>query len=382
MLDMSSNDNIHIGIIGSGRMGTDIARYLSEYEVRITWVCQGEGERVRCAGDYDKKLGRLHRNGLIDDAQLRERKSGIVITDDQGALSGCDIVIEAIHENAADKARLFMGVTPFLQDSAVLATNTSSIKPSLLISDDAVKQRFAGLHFFYPVKLKNLVELITTEYTSEKTIAVLRDFLSLIDKFHLEMPEEEGFVMNRLFLDFQAQAFRFHHDDGIPMSTLDEIIIQNIFPVGVFEFFDTVGIDTMQQSVINYTEDLAGRDFYKPMIDSLELLLSRGRLGRKSGAGFYEYPAGRKKAPVLGEDTKKHVITLLRCLYINAAFRALEKNIWSRDDLEFAVREYMGIDRGPFATAEEIGKAEIKSVLSRYFSITGFEAYRPSALLC
>lgn len=378
---MPLSTDIGIGIIGSGLMGTDIFHYLSDYGFHLVWVCVDEDERGRVQSDYTRKTGRLLRNGIIDEEGLRQKKSRVTITSSIGDLKDCGIVIEAIQENAADKARLFIELGQVLGKDAVAVTNTSSIKPSLLVADGPLQKRFAGLHFFYPVKMKNIVELIVTDHTGEDTKTVLRDFTDSINRFRLEMHDDEAFMLNRLFLDFQAQVFRFRHDEGLDIKVLDAIVKRSIFPVGVFEFFDTVGIDVMRQSIINYTEAMAGRDFHGPMIESLERLLREKKIGRKSGAGFYTYPVAGSPAAMPGADVQDRIAGLLQGLYINSAFRALEKKLWSPMDLEYAVKEYMGTDKGPFTLADETGRDAIKALLQRYYADTGFEAYRPSILL-
>jgi 3-hydroxyacyl-CoA dehydrogenase len=378
---MSPPADIRIGIIGSGLMGTDIFYYLSERGFSLVWVCVDEDERRRLHSVYTRKAERMYRNGLINEEGLRHKKEQVLISSSIDDLKDCGIVIEAIHENAADKAKIFMELGPVLGKNAVAVTNTSSIKPSLIVGNAGIEERFAGLHFFYPVKIKNIVELVVTDQTSDYTKITLRNFTDSIKRFRLEMHEDEAFILNRLFLDFQAQAFRFHHDEGFEVKILDAIVKKYIFPVGVFEFFDIVGIDVMRQSIINYTETMAGKDFYSPMIECLDALIGLKKLGRKSGAGFYAYPIAVPAAAMPGDDVQERIASLLRDMYINSAFRALEKNIWCRSDLEFAVKEYMGIDKGPFTLAGEIGQDAIKEQLHRYYADTGFDAYRPSKLL-
>ncbi len=381
MINMSTPSNIKTGVIGSGLMGTDILYYLSDFDFNLVWICLGEEEQSRIQSAYSRKAERLFRNGLIDEKGLHHKKDQVLISSSIRDLHDCGIIIESIQENAADKARLFIDLAKVLAKDAVVVTNTSSIKPSLLIRDEEMKKHFAGLHFFYPVKMKNIVELIVTDFTDEKTITVLRNFISAMDRFHLEMHEDEAFILNRLFLDFQAQAFRLHHDDGLDMKAIDAIIKKNMFPVGVFEFFDLVGIDIMRQSIINYIDTMAGRDFYMPLIDCFDELISQKKIGRKSGAGFYNYPDNDPGVSLPDDGARTEIVALLQSMYINSVFRAFEKNIWSRVNLEFAVKEYMGVEKGPFTLADEMGHAAIKELLQHYYNKTGFDAYRPSLLL-
>ncbi|MBP7735850.1 MAG: 3-hydroxyacyl-CoA dehydrogenase family protein [Spirochaetes bacterium] len=378
---MKAAENRTIGVIGSGRMGTDIAYFLNELNFNLVWICIDEEEKFRLNKSFKIKTDRLSRNGIISHDELRKRTDAMVISCSLRDISSCDIIIEAIDENAAAKVKLYTALEPFARDKAIVVTNTSSFRPSSLVREGMLKHRFAGLHFFFPVKMKKIVELITTEYTDDVSIAELRDFISVMGKFCLEMPENEGFVLNRLFLDCQAQAVRLHRDGNIDMRAIDAIVKGSIFPRGVFEFFDDVGIDVMRQSVINYTSQLNNRDFYNPLLDFLADLLSRNRLGRKSGSGCYDYPVDIASLDLPGEKNKEEIISLLRAIYINSVFKVLEKKIWSVDDMEFAVKEYMDMEEGPLALAEKIGHGAIREILKRHYDTTGFEAHRPSSLL-
>jgi 3-hydroxyacyl-CoA dehydrogenase len=378
---MTSTEKRTIGVIGSGHMGSEIAYFLHDLNFNLVWICIDEEERHRLVALFDRKIDRLLRNGAIDQDEIIQKKHAMKISCSLRDISSCDIIIEAIDENATAKTKLFTALEPFLGASARVVTNTSSITPSRLVGNGALRYRFAGLHFFSPVKMKNIVELIITEYTDNNTIATLRDFISAIGKSRLEMPEEESFVLNRLFLDIQAQAVRLHRDNKIDIKVIDHIIKESIFPRGVFEFFDDVGIDVMCQSVINYTAPIHDRTFYDPLLDFLADLLSRNRLGRKSGSGCYNYPANGDTVALPGKQIQEEITTLLQAIYINSVFKVLEKKIWSRDDIEFAVKEYMDLDQGPMELADKIGHGAIRELLTNHYNKTAFKAYRPSLLL-
>ncbi len=378
---MTSAENSVIGVIGSGRMGTDIAYFLHDLNFNLVWICINENEKSRLVQSHDKKSRRLIRYGIIGTDEIDQKKDTLMISCSLRDLCSCDIIIEAIDEDVAAKEKLFMELNTVIRDTAIIVTNTSSIRPSRLIGDISLRRRFAGLHFFYPVKLKKTVELIITEYTNDHTIAALKGFIGDMGKVPLEMPEEEGFVLNRIFLDFQALAVRLYREGIADMKAIDHVIKKSIFSHGVFEFFDNVGIDVMYQSVINYTGPMENRDFYKPFIDFLEGLLARNRLGRKSGSGCYDYPVDCEPGELPDEQIQDELTGVLRALYVNSVFKMLEKNIWSGDDLECAVKEYMDLDQGPIELARAMGHGAVRAILAHHYDKTGFDAYRPSSLL-
>jgi 3-hydroxybutyryl-CoA dehydrogenase len=379
---MANSEHYKVGIIGSGRMGSDIFYYLSDFYFNLTLICLNEREREKMNGAYLAKLDRRRRNSLVDDALFSFRKSNTNITCSLHDVSECDIVIEAIPEDAGEKNRLFLELDPLVGNDTVVVSNSSSIKPSLLIRGVRRTGCYAGLHFFFPVKYRNIVEVITTSCTSESSLKLITSFLSAIKKFYLVMHERDGFMLNRMFLNLQAQAYRYFDEGALGVREIDAIIKQDMFPIGVFEFFDSVGIDVLCQSVLNYTENATDREFYRPLLSGMKKMVCENRLGKKTGIGFYDY-----RVKDLGEsghcrdDLRKGVSSCLVSLYINSAFKALEKNACTADCLEYAVKEYMGVEKGPFALAEEIGHVKIRETLLRHFKKTGFEAFSPSSLI-
>ena len=378
---MTETSQYSIGVIGSGRMGTDIIDYLADVTIPLTWICISDEEKERAEKAFRKKIERRHRNGLISDELCKFRNDNSTVSSALSDCAGCDIIIEAIHENADAKISLFRELESQVREDTVIVSNSSSINPSRLVGNALRKERFAGLHFFFPVRYTDIVELIRTDHTDETTMRRLRQFLSLAGKSRLEMGDGDAFILNRIFLDCQAQACRFCDEGLFRPRDIDRIVKRGLFPAGIFEFFDSVGIDVACRSVLNYTGCLPDREFYLPLIRALQSLISGDRLGRKNGAGFYDYPEpppATDSAPAGDEDTAE---MLLSALYINSAFKALERGIWSRDELEYALTEYTRNAVGPFARADELGKADISALLTEYHEKTGLEQYRPSSLL-
>lgn len=370
-----------IGVFGSGRMGADIVDYLSDFPVRLTWICVSEEEREKARREYQKKIGRRHRNGLMDDALFELRKKSSAISSSPAECAGCDIIIEAIIEDADAKRKLFAEIEAHARGDTVIVSNTSSINLSRLIENTVRRERFAGLHFFFPVRYRDIAELVLTDHTDAAAAGKLRQFLSFLGRFYLEMGERDAFILNRVVLECQAQACRFCEEGAFMPRDIDGIVKQSLFPAGIFELFDSVGIDVVYRSVVNYTERLSGREFYMPMLRALQSLVSSGRLGRKNGAGFYDYNETDARAEDRPAGDATGAGLLLHAIYVNSALKALERGIWRREDLEYALAEYTGARAGPFARAGEPAKGEMRAVLTEHYKKTGFEAYRPSLLL-
>src|SRR3990172_1479955 len=213
--DMDEPEIIKIGIIGNGKMGTDIFYYLADFNFHLTWVCRSEEGRKNSTDPFVRKLSRRRRSGLVDGAFVSYRMMNTNITTRLSELSDSDIVIEAIGEDTDAKAKLFGELDPLVRKDTVIASNSSSIKPSCFIKNVGRPEYYAGLHFFFPVKYKNIVEITTTDSTGERAINRIKKFLSIIERFYIILHESEGFILNRIFLDFQAQAYRYYAEGAL-----------------------------------------------------------------------------------------------------------------------------------------------------------------------
>jgi 3-hydroxyacyl-CoA dehydrogenase len=166
------------------------------------------------------------------------------------------------------------------------------------------------------------------------------------------------------------------------MKCIDSIVQSDLFPSGVFEQFDTIGLDVVHPSVQRYAEYAGDTGFYEPLIRKLDRLVSNGMLGCKSGEGFYRYEDRESHDTAACEEpVRREISSVLRALYINSACRALEARICSRDELEFALKEYTDAEKGPFAILDETGTVPVRELLSARYAVTGFSAFKPSDLL-
>ena len=340
--------NYKIGIIGAGKMGTDIFYYLNNFNYSLVWICKSDKEKL--IKTFNKKVKRLYNNELINKDAFDFKMNTTIISNALQDLSHCDIIIEAISESRELKVQLFRELDTVANKDCIFASNSSSILPSKMYPCNERKDKFIGLHFFYPIRLKNIVEVIKTDSTCTKTIKEVKSFLSAIKRFYLILPEQGAFILNKLFLDFQAGAYQIYQENVLGIKEIDELIKKNIFPVGVFEFFDNVGIDVMLTSVRNYTEDMNNKEFYQPLINKFQQLVDEHKLGVKTGCGFYNYNKNKEERyeekitkSINNKSYNNEVINKLKHLYLNSAFKIIEKGFCTEQELEHCVKEYMGI---------------------------------------
>ncbi len=341
-----------IAVIGSGKLGTDIFYYLLEYGFDLQLICIDKEEADRQSALFQKKINRQLRAGIIDELKLKHLQDSVAIDCDFDKISQSDLIIECIWEDKHQKKKLFADIAPIIKDNCIVASNSSSINPSLLIPSDKFSDRFLGLHFFYPLRLKNIVEIIKTENTSAENLNTIEDFCRNIGKTFLLLDEENAFVLNKLFLSVQNEAFNIFMEGKLSMREIDSLVNEHLFPGGIFSFFDHVGIDIMLASVKNYIPD-AERAPYQSLIQKLEQLVSNNQLGVKTNAGFYNYEKPEiQETEIIHQNHPiyyKEAITRLQQVYASKAQTIVDCGACNAELLEFAAKEYTNADKGPFS---------------------------------
>ncbi|MEI6456536.1 MAG: 3-hydroxyacyl-CoA dehydrogenase family protein [bacterium] len=342
----------HIGIIGEGKMGTNLFYFLLDHGCFLRWICSGQAEIEKIRKTFLKRIFRAKDSGIITQAGYESLLNGTLINDNFEAISDCDLVIEAVTEDISTKKEIFKDLVKLTRPGTIIASNSSSILPGKLLPSIEQAPFFLGLHFFYPVALKNIVEVITPESLSTGSLDKIKDFLTFIDRRYIVLDENSAFILNRIFLDFQNEAFLLAFQGKISFARLDSVVREHFFPVGVFEFFDSVGIDLMLTSIRNYVEHYLNRDHYSALIGFLDQMVRKGHLGKKSSKGFYQYSGDQVIEPdftELSRDVNTGEITeYLRFQFQGTVRRYTVQSGLSLVEMNEAIREYFSIEKGPF----------------------------------
>ena len=338
-----------VGIIGEGKMGTNLIHYLLESGNELRWVISPRADTGILRKNFEKKIRRLRDHEIISEP----RHSSLLttrISSDASILEDCSLVIEAVTENLDIKRQVLAAADAMLIDTAILVSNSSSINPSGLCPSPAREKNFAGLHFFYPVNLVNIVEIIKAPHTSAATVDELVRFLSSVNRKYLILEERESFILNRIFLDVQNEAYHLVEQGQSTPLEIDNIVKASLFPSGIFEFFDHVGLDIMLQSIINYTSDYPHATYYHPLVGKLRQLISEGWMGKKSGRGFFVYSGAEPESSsaVMDSEKSSEILHHLEFTYKNAARRFITRSGLTIDELNEALKEYFGTEKGPF----------------------------------
>ena len=348
---MSFSPQMHIGIIGAGKMGTSVFQFLAGFEFSISLLCENEEQAVVLRNSFEKKNSRLLKNGILTPEQSQKRSSSVFIGPQISVLEGSDLIIEAIPENILLKKKIFSDLEKLVKPGCIITSNTSSIPPSDLFSEMKMKENCAGLHFFFPVNLKNLAEINASPETSDETIQTLESFLEHTGKFFLKLHEPNTFIINKLFLGIQTEAVNILQEGLMTIEEIDLMVDEHIFPGGVFLFFDHVGVDIMAASIRNYTARLAEKADYELILNILHEKIKNGSHGIKSGKGFYDHSTGPVSLRTMSTETSdKHDICLerLRSSFYKSLDAVIRQDICSREQIDFIIREYTGAEKGPY----------------------------------
>jgi 3-hydroxybutyryl-CoA dehydrogenase len=277
-----------VGVLGCGLMGSGIAQVCAQsgYKTIVREVEQSV---------LDKGLGRLKKfladgveKGKVT-AEARDKTlanlSGTTSFDD---LKACDLVIEAIVENIDEKARSYDALDRVLKPEAIIVSNTSSLCVTELAAKTKRPDRFGGLHFFNPVPIMKLVEVIRALTTSDETYRTVFGFAQSLGKDPITAPDKPGFIVNRLLVPYLLDAIRAYENGLGALEDIDKgMKLGCNYPMGPFTLLDYVGLDTTYY-IANIMFDEYREPAYAPP-PLLKRMVLAGRLGRKSGQGFYKY---------------------------------------------------------------------------------------------
>ena len=275
-----------IGVIGAGLMGNGIAHVaaLAGYDVILSDVEMGRAEAAKAT--IAKNLGRSVAKGIITQPDAAAAGARISLTTDSAVFADADLVIEAATENEAVKCKIFAGLT--LKPEALLATNTSSISITRLAAASDRPDRFIGLHFFNPVPLMALVEIIPGLQTSDATRAAMTAFATKIGKTAVIAADSPAFIVNRILCPMLNEAIFALGDGAGSVLDIDAgLKLGANHPMGPLTLADFVGLDTLL-SIMRVMQDATGDPKYRPA-PLLVKYVEAGWFGKKSGRGFYDY---------------------------------------------------------------------------------------------
>jgi 3-hydroxyacyl-CoA dehydrogenase/enoyl-CoA hydratase/3-hydroxybutyryl-CoA epimerase len=361
-----------VHVIGAGTMGGDIAAWCALRGFRVSLQDQSP-ERIAPAV---KRAHELFTRRLKDPLLVQAAEDRL-LPDHKGAgLARADIVIEAIFEDAEVKRVLYREIEPRMRPDAVLATNTSSIPLEDLYGALARSERLVGLHFFNPVPVMQLVEIVNGASTAPEVSGKATAFTRLLDRLPLPVSSTPGFLINRILMPYLLEAVILE-SEGVPAAVIDRAATAFGMPMGPLELADTTGLDIC----LHVAQILSGH-FHTAIPERLQQLVGAGHLGKKSGSGFYRYETGKpvKSGGKSGNWNLQELTDRLVLSMLNEAVACLRERVVENSDLLDAgmifATGFAPFRGGPMHYLEAIGAPAMRGLLQQLEQLRG-KRFRP-----
>jgi enoyl-CoA hydratase/3-hydroxyacyl-CoA dehydrogenase len=367
---------VKVTVIGSGEMGRGIALVFAQYGNDVSLEDSFPQALEKAKKYIDENLSKMVEKGIIKSGEDKEIRSRIRYF---GTLEECvrdaDLVVEAVPEIVELKQDIFAKLDKFCKRDAILATNTSNIKISEISKNVGNKERVLGMHFFNPANRMKLVEIIKSEFTGDEYFERAFKIGEQIGKTAVKvLKDSPGFVVNRINAP-DMLFFCSVLDKGVEKpEEMDLYARGQGLPMGPYELMDFVGIDTVAHSLDYYAKTLSG-DYNS--CKTFREMVKEGKLGKKTGKGFYDWSSGKAAIPKV-EPSEKVTIMDIFAIEINEAVKLIEERVALPDEIEIAVK--LGLNRpfGPISVAKSLTNAEVKRKLEELSRFYGFKTFEPA----
>ena len=361
----------HVHVVGAGVMGGDIAAWCALRGLTVTLQDREE----KYVAPALERAAKLFGKRIADDAERADATARLTSDVAGDGVPSADLVIEAIFEDLDAKQALYRKLQSAMKPGGLLATNTSSIRLEELRTVLDAPQRFIGLHFFNPVPVLPLVEVIRCEDTEAAALDAGFAFVKAIDKLPLACRSAPGFVVNRILAPYMAEAMHLA-DEGVALPDIDAAAERFGMPMGPIELVDSVGID-----IALHVSRVLGAAMDRPVPQRLAEMAESGDLGRKTGRGFYEWAEGKARKPAAGgapvpDDIEDRLILPM----VNEAVACLADAVVTDPDLLDAGvifgTGFAPFRGGPIRYARERGVADVRAALQALAARHG-DRFRP-----
>jgi 3-hydroxybutyryl-CoA dehydrogenase len=279
-----------LGVVGAGFMGSGIAESAARAGIVVTLHVRGGRQLERSRERIEASLARVVERGRMEREEADALLRRIEWSTDLEALAGSDLVVEAIVEDEAVKTQTFKELDAITAPEAILASTTSSIPIAGLAAATGRPDRVLGLHFFSPVPIMKLVEVVVGLDTAPETVARAEAFAARIGKTAIRTKDRSGFIVNFLLVPYLMAAVRMYEDGFATREDIDEGMKLGCgHPMGPLQLCDFIGLDVLYSVCDSLYEEFKRHEYAPPPL--MKRMVVSGRLGRKTGRGFYEYAA-------------------------------------------------------------------------------------------
>ena len=277
-----------VAVVGAGFMGTGIAEAVAVSGIPVIVRDVDDAALARAGERIDTSLARAVRGGKLDAASAGAARDLIDLTTQIEVIGETDLVIEAVPEDERLKLSVMEAIDAVVADGAIVASNTSSIPIAELAQAIRQPERVLGLHFFSPVPVMNLVEVVVALDTSERTVDSAKRFVERLGKRPIETKDRSGFIVNMLLVPYLMAAVRMYEEGFASREDIDNGMKLGCgHPMGPLTLCDFIGLDVLYAVCDSLYEEFKRDEYAPPPL--LKRMVASGRLGRKSGRGFYDY---------------------------------------------------------------------------------------------
>jgi len=384
-----------VGVVGAGTMGSGIALLacLGRYETHIH--DPAAAVLATAQARVDESLARGAGKGWGEE-EAGAARGQLRLAESVADLAGCDLVVEAAPEDLALKQGLFAELAAACGPETILASNTSSLRVADIAAETPRPERVVGMHFFNPPQLMKLVEVVATEDSTHEALDAVAAVAERMGRTPVRAKDSPGFIANRLARPFSLESLRMLAEEVADAATIDRVCrLGGGFRMGPFELLDLIGLD-VNLSVARSFHEQGGRPARWQPSPIQERMVAAGRLGRKSGEGFYRYGDGKHReddpdlgveAPTLDptelariDDAAPQILPRLVAQIANEASFALEEGVGSPQDMDKAMRLGFNWPLGPLELRDRIGAERAVELLEELRERHG-DAYVPAPQL-
>lgn len=376
-----------IAVIGSGAMGSGIAQVAAMAGCEVILFDSFQNSISKARDTILNSLSKLSAKGKLTDQEAKSIFGRIYFVDQLESISESQLVIEAIIEDEAEKKKLFSSIERMLPDTAIIASNTSSLSVTGLAKNLIQPDRFIGIHFFNPPVLMKLVEIIPALQTSNKVVEDITTIIQSWDKVTVLAKDTPGFIVNRIARPFYGEALRIAEEQLATPFRIDKAMKAiGGFKMGPFELMDFIGNDINEAVTRSVWTAMHFESRYKPSTMQGNMVRA-GWLGRKTGKGFYKYSAtgiletGEKddENTFTSIFSDQEICDRVVIMLINEAADALYYGIANREDIDQAMTLGVNYPKGLLQWADQIGIQSCVDRMDTLHHTYKEERYRCSA---
>ncbi|MFA5670442.1 MAG: 3-hydroxyacyl-CoA dehydrogenase NAD-binding domain-containing protein [Balneolaceae bacterium] len=376
------NQEITVGIVGAGTMGTGIAQVAATNGHQVYVYDAFQEQLKKAEAGLQSILARQVEKGRMSQEEVDQILGRIQFVDNITMFGECGLVIEAVIEKPEIKKDVFARLEGIVKRDCILASNTSSLSIASISSALKRPERFIGVHFFNPAPLMKLVEIIPGIATNPDVAETTKALIKSWGKIIVTSKDAPGFIVNRVARPFYGEALRILEEGVADVATIDWAMKEiGGFRMGPFELMDLIGHDVNYEVTSSVFKEFYFDPRFKPSFTQ-KRLVEAGWLGRKSKRGFYDYREGAiNPQPIKDEALGTAILNRVLTMLINEACDAVFMNITTAEDVDLAMQNGVNYPKGLLAWADEIGLPKVLDSMNNLHNEYQEERYRPNPLL-